>query len=168
MINIIIELLVPIILRMGGERMLKLIKSRMLKNTPARLKIEVPNNHHFIRLGDPEKNISFCVMFTKLWPITLKVNHIDYEIIYCDRVIQRNTYREPKVMKQDDQELRIDLLYHPMESPLKIPELSNKLKISGTATIGCAYGQFTKTFSSKKDLSISYDGNWEDIRRLVE
>ena len=159
--KVLAELIIELIIKLGGEKVLTLVKSKMIKKMPKRLGIEVPRDGHFVRCGDPEKNVSFHIMFTKFWPMVLNIVKIDYAVSYEDKIIQQKTWNEPEEMKRNNNKLLINLLYYPMESQWKIPSL-NGWKIKGTATIVCVYGTFQKSFESPT-LNIYSDTPWEKL-----
>jgi hypothetical protein len=99
-----IELMIELTIKIGGEKMLGIIKSKMIKEIPSRLIAEVPNRGHFIRLGDSEKNVSFCVRFIKTYPIPLKITSIDYAVSYENQVIQQRQWQIAAEMKRWDKE----------------------------------------------------------------
>ena len=151
----------------GIKYVLKLIiGNHIRRNLEERVAVDVPFDNHSLLLGTPEKNISFRVNVTRGTVTTLQVIKIEYEILYDNKVVQCKTWVGCEEISGEHMQRRIDLVYYPMESPLGIPPFPNKWGIRGVATIDCLFGQFEKNFCNTKALTISHDGNWDDIREI--
>lgn len=151
-----------------GKHMLKIIKKYMLRQIEKRTEIQVLPNGHFVMVGNAENPISFHIDIIGGTPAALKVNHVEYQIIYKTAVIQRGQWSGLIEMKDDAIRNSVNLLYYPLESPLGIPRLQNEWGIKGTININCLYGSFVKGFSSSCKLKVTSDGSWQDIRDTVK
>lgn len=147
--------------------MLKIIKKPILRQIEKTTKIQVPSDGHSVMEGYAEKPISFRIDIIKGAPATLKINHIEYQIIYKTAVIQRGQWSGLMEIKGDATEGSVSLLYYPLESPFAIPMLQNEWGIKGTISISCMYGNFTKDISPFHKLKITSDSGWQKIRDTV-
>lgn len=147
----------------GVNQVLRIMKSPILKKIQSQMMIDIPTDGHFVLCGRAERDISFSVDFTRPYPATLNIMHIDYQIAYSSKVWYRDQWNGLVTLDKNTLRTRIQLLYRTLESLLGIPESPSGWKLTGTATIKCVYGTFQKPFESKI-LTVTSDISWENLR----
>ncbi len=151
----------------GVKYMLKIMSSGILQRIKSQMMIDVPESGHFVRYGEAEKSISFKVIFTRPYPAKLAITHIDYQILYGNKVRQRNQWKKSIILDKDTLRVPIELFYYPLESPLGIPASPSGWKLTGITTIECIYGRFEKEFESKV-LTVDCSIPWEKLANEVQ
>jgi hypothetical protein len=126
----------------------EIAKERILSKVALQLNVDVTTNGHYTNSSTTGKNEGFKVVFTKTYPVVLRITNVDYQIAYGGKLLQKESWKGVLVLDERILRASVFLLYRPLESQLTIPGLRSGWTVTGKATIECKYGTFEKLFDS--------------------
>lgn len=150
----------------GLRRIYKMHSKKLLSRIANRVKMDIPNNQHFVHGGEATRRFEFVAFVDNPTPLEMTLIESKTEVFNHDMPLDTIVGDEIKIPKETSH-VRITLGYfNPVLCSVALPTTNDKWKLKSTLNFRCFYGNVPVSKESEY-FSVICDGKWEAIREWV-